>query len=273
MTAALVKSVSIDNLLNQRAAVLDRLAAVRVALLEIDALAAAIEAEAPRRSFYWSASGALVNSRGDAYKLRITSDDGIAAATVEFDRMAWRHLMHASGLRSLMDATAREKWEKSLDGGDFPPLTRENIEATFARLYDARGDMFERGVIEVFRRLSWCYKTNLPHKFGKRIILTGITGTYGNRSCDYLDDLVRVLHVLDGKPEPDHRQGTYAVLSAAGLTYQDRRGVAETEYYSIRTFKNFSGHVTFKRLDLIEQMNRIIARHYPGALPPPTRSA
>jgi len=27
--------------------------------------------------------------------------------------------------------------------------------------------------------------------------------------------------------------------------------------------------VTFKRLDLVEAMNRIIAKHYPGALPEP----
>ncbi|WP_079785703.1 DUF4942 domain-containing protein, partial [Salmonella enterica] len=27
------------------------------------------------------------------------------------------------------------------------------------------------------------------------------------------------------------------------------------------------GHITFKRLDLVENMNDIVAKHYPGALP------
>lgn len=44
---------------------------------------------------------------------------------------------------------------------------------------------------------------------------------------------------------------------------------AETAYLSIRTFKNGNGHVTFKRPDLVEKMNKIIAKHYPGALPAP----
>ena len=37
----------------------------------------------------------------------------------------------------------------------------------------------------------------------------------------------------------------------------------------IRTFKNGNGHVTFTRPDLVERMNLIIAKHYPGALPAP----
>jgi len=37
----------------------------------------------------------------------------------------------------------------------------------------------------------------------------------------------------------------------------------------IRTFKNGNGHATFTRPDLVERMNLIIAKHYPGALPAP----
>ncbi|EPP0706643.1 DUF4942 domain-containing protein [Klebsiella michiganensis] len=32
--------------------------------------------------------------------------------------------------------------------------------------------------------------------------------------------------------------------------------------------KKGSAHVTFTRPDLVEKVNDIIARHYPGALPP-----
>jgi hypothetical protein len=37
----------------------------------------------------------------------------------------------------------------------------------------------------------------------------------------------------------------------------------------VRLYRNGNGHVGFKRLDLIDSMNRIIARHYPNALPEP----
>ena len=33
--------------------------------------------------------------------------------------------------------------------------------------------------------------------------------------------------------------------------------------------KNGNAHVTFKRMDLVDTMNRIIAKHYPGALAAP----
>jgi hypothetical protein len=188
--------------------------------------------------------------------------------TVGVDGAAWQYLMHESGLRSMMDATARAAWDKGLHDGEVPPLTAENIRSTFQALHASRGEMFERGVLACFKGLSWCYKTNLPQKFGKRIVLQNVGGTY-SKACDRMDDLVRVFHVLDGKPEPDHRGGTWAVLSAAGVTYNNRTGLVETEFYSMRTFKNGNGHVTFKRADLVDKMNRIIGKHYPNALPAP----
>ena len=167
-------------------------------------------------------------------------------------------------------ALAREKWDKAVSAGDVPELTDANIRSTFKMLHDSRGEIFERGVIACFKGLAWDYKTNLPQKFGRRIVMTYLTGSYGHSKCDQLDDLVRVLSVLDGKPEPDHRRGIYSAISAAGLNgWPCKAGVVETEYLSIRTFKNHNGHVTFKRPDLVDKMNLIIAKHYPGALPAP----
>jgi hypothetical protein len=74
---------------------------------------------------------------------------------------------------------------------------------------------------------------------------------------------MRVLSVLDGKPEPDHRQGAYSRLDAAKLDVVDFDG-----YFTVKGFKNGNGHLTFLRGDLTDKMNQIIAKHYPGALPP-----
>lgn len=43
--------------------------------------------------------------------------------------------------------------------------------------------------------------------------------------------------------------------------------VFEDDMFTIRYFQEGSGHITFKRLDLGERMNDIVAKHYPGALP------
>jgi hypothetical protein len=129
--------------------------------------------------------------------------------------------------------------------------------------------MFERGVVAVFKGLSWDYKTNNPVMFGKRIILRNILDTRGgfchveHTGTNKLDDIMRVFCLLDRKPEPDHRQGAYYRLDAHKLAIADFDG-----YFTVKTFKNGNGHLTFLKPDLVDKMNQIIAKHYPGALPP-----
>ncbi len=38
---------------------------------------------------------------------------------------------------------------------------------------------------------------------------------------------------------------------------------------SVRSYRNGSGHVKFKRPDLVDRMNLIVAKHFPGCLPAP----
>lgn len=268
MTTDLILSISIDNLLIQRESVRRSLEISRKELASADLIVGAIE-QGSRRSSLWRGVANLVCNRDYAHGFTLLADGAIEAAMKAFDAVAWQRLMRESGLRSLMDATAREKWDKSIEARDTPELTRANIYSTFTMLHEGRAEMFERGVISCFQRLSWRHKTNQPQKFGKRIIMTSLTGSYGHKQADELDDLMRVFHVLDGKPEADHRAGVYAMLSGAGATSGGTAGQCENDYLRIKFFKNTNGHIEFKRLDLVQALNRIIAKHYPDALPPP----
>jgi len=259
----LVKSVSIENLVNQRAAVLQRLTQALDLLNEAEALAGRAHVGFPRL--------VIDNGYGCRGTVAVTgsysADKGEVAASIRrtVDAAGWQYLMSESGLRTFMDAPAREKWDEQIGKGEIPELTAANVRATFGALYESRGEMFERGVLHCFRRLSWDYKTNQPYKFGKRIIVTYLL-TYGypnHRVTDELDDLSRVFHVLDGKPEPDHRQGVSSLIYAA---QRARQNEAETPYFSFKWFKNGNGHVTFTRPDLVDRMNKILAKHYPNAL-------
>lgn len=258
----LVPSISIANLANQRVAVVERVRAALDLLGEAQQLAKAAHLGFPRL--------VLDESYGCRGRPTVTGDyakrDEAEAAIVRIvDIRGWDYLLSESGLRTFMDAKAREQWSNQIAEGDVPELTAVNIEATFAQLYGARGDMFERGVLQCFRRLSWNYKTNLPFKFGKRIIVRYLlsSGSPNFRVTNELDDLIRVFCILDGKPEPDHRHGAYSLLSG---TRQDRRSETEHDYFHLRWFKNGNGHLTFKRADLVDQMNLILAKHYPNAL-------
>lgn len=259
----IVPSVSIDNLINQRTAIVFKLEQVFALLRECDTLAGAAHLDLPEISLesgrWMSHRTRLVGSYADSPEQ--ASRDVLRV----LDCSAWQYLMHESGLRTFMDATARQNWNKQIESGDVPELNAQNISATFAALFEVRGEMFERGVLACFQGLSWDYKTNQPFKFGKRIIVDYLMthGSPNDSATNRLDDLVRVLHVLDRKPEPDHRSGMSALLWRA---YHARETAIETEYLHLKWFKKGSGHVTFKRPELVEKMNAILAKHYPNAI-------
>lgn len=205
----------------------------------------------------------------------VRNDDAVEIARKSCDAGAWQRLLNDSGLRTFMDAKARKQWDDALQRGDFPPLTVDNIASTFRQMHDTRGEMFERGVIAVFKGLSWNYKTNLPQKFGKRLVLRCVTsqvmrgercGHPNHRTCDELDDLTRVLCLLEGKPEPDHRNGWHHLIWQAR---ESREMCASSEYMTVKLHKNGNGHVTFLRMQPVYRMNEILAKHFPGALPAP----
>ncbi|MFM0174618.1 DUF4942 domain-containing protein [Paraburkholderia sediminicola] len=261
-TTDLVKSISIANLANQRVAVVERIRSALDLLAEAEQLARAAHLGFPRLVIDNSYSRRGTPVVTGEYANRADAEKAILHT---IDTQGWSYLLSESGLRTFMDACAREQWSKQIAEGDVPELTAANIEATFTQLYGARGDMFERGVLACFRRLSWDYKTNQPFRFGKRIIVRYLLsqGSLNHRVTDELDDLMRVFRVLDGKPEADHRHGAYYLVSDAR---QQRRTETENDYVHLRWFQNGNGHVTFKRHDLVEKMNQILAKHYPNAL-------
>ncbi|HDG8094027.1 TPA: DUF4942 domain-containing protein [Klebsiella oxytoca] len=194
------------------------------------------------------------------------------AITRNIDRRIWRDLMNKSGMLSLMDAQARDEWHKSLEKDDIPAISEDNILSTFERLHQDKHAVFERGVINVFRGLSWDYKTNSPCKFGKKIIVDGLVSfnrwgfsfTHGYRR-DQLVDLERMMTLLDGKTLPDNRADIACRLSDH-IGQQRTSTVYDDELFRIHYFQKGSAHIVFKRPELIERLNDIIARHYPGML-------
>ncbi|MBH2705927.1 DUF4942 domain-containing protein [Serratia marcescens] len=212
---------------------------------------------------------------GHRYDCWFTEKPGTAmkAITRNIDRDIWRDLMLKSGMISLMDAQSRDEWYKTLDEGKLPEISEENILATFEQLHHSKGEVFERGVINVFKGLSWDYKTNNPCSFGKKIIINnlvthnrwGFSLNWGWRR-DQLTDLERMLFLLDGKPIPDNR-GDICTRLMAHIRDNPAKDVYEGEFFSIRYFQKGTAHLTFKRLDLVGKMNDIIAKHYPGMLP------
>lgn len=187
------------------------------------------------------------------------------------DAGAWGTLIDASGIRSFMSAKTRKDWDESIYERRTAPFTKDYIESTINDLMGNRVSMMEEGVIDVFRHLSEGFNTNQPQMFGKKIIVSWLWTNYSggwasvnNRVADELDDLMRVMSIMDGQPAPDHRYGFYSHISDAN---REKKTTFENEYLAIKWFKKAgTGHVTFKRLDLVEKLNKILAKHFPNAI-------
>lgn len=199
-------------------------------------------------------------------------DKALPSVTRNIDRSIWRDLMLKSGMMALMDAQARDQWHKNLEEGDLPAISEANILSTFEQLHLNKMDVFERGIINVFKGLSWDYKTNSPCSFGKKIIVNnlvthsrwGFSLNWGWRR-DQLADLERMLFLLDGKPIPDNR-GDVTTRLMEHIRDNPSKDIYEDDFFSIRYFQKGTAHITFKRIDLTEKMNDIVAKHYPGML-------
>jgi hypothetical protein len=180
------------------------------------------------------------------------------------DTQVWRILAEEAGLYDLMDATAKKDFSNQIMENP-PPVTLENVAATFARLQEEKPIIFERGVLKVFRSLSKNYQTNDPFQIGKRII----THWWQYNNNDDVADLERIIHILDGKRPPEYMASISNQLSAS--RGRGERSV-DTEYFSCYLYKNNNLHITFKRLDLIDRVNAIIARNLGPAVADRTRS-
>lgn len=273
-----VQSISITNMLNHRNATIACMQAARAELFKANAIC---KAENINLAHVMYSLHDYVNHQ--LLQPDTASNSFISDFIKRLDAQLWQRLMHESGLRTFMDSKARDEWDKAIMNVKTPELTIENIEATFEQLYNSRSEMFERGVIEVFKGLSWDYKSNLPHKIGKRIVARCFMDSYGvingYARADKLSDLERCMYILDGKPEPDHRLG---IVQKCGEVQRTRMGyhreknkpfeipdrIAEDDYFRVKWYKNGNGHFYFKRPDLLDKMNLIIAKHYPSALPP-----
>lgn len=200
------------------------------------------------------------------------TDKAIPAITRNIDRSIWRDLMLKSGMMALMDAQARDQWHKNLEEGDLPAISEENILSTFEQLHLNKMYVFERGIINIFKGLSWDYKTNSPCSFGKKVIINnlvshnrwGFSLNWGWRR-DQLADLERMLFLLDGKVIPDNR-ADISINLMNHIRDNPGKDVYDDEYFSIRYFQKGTAHLTFKRAELVDKINDIIAKHYPGML-------
>lgn len=268
----LIPSVAVDRIIAQRNSGVD------IFMQGIKALQEAEKLLAAAAGHDWFSGMAQLVESGLSGSRSAKGDEAIRRSIcLRADRNIWQRLMEDTGMLTLMSAAQKKQWNTDLYSDNCPEISLDNVLSTFRQLNASKAETFEQGVIDVFRNLSWDYKTNNPRYLGKRIIIDGVLDNfrgqrYSVRSYgqDRINDLARPFWLLDGKTVPDFRVSEGVQLSNFILL----GGVSSVgelltcNYFTLRVFKKGSAHITFTRPDLVDRVNDIIARHYPGALPP-----
>lgn len=263
-----IRSLPIDRLLVARDAYIRAYTTLEEQIREADKLAAEFNIDRPEFGLighHWSYQAGRDNQF-------------LEAAKVEVDRRFWQKLFELSGLFAVMSTERKSKLQNQLymrapealqrKSEAMPPLTEENISATFDGLQAAAPGMFDEAVEACFRQMSWCWKSNRPCLFGKRFIVS----RYCYRSSDEraLADLERVLHLLAGDPIPDQTTGFYNLMRMRNRPPEGELVAvpgSKRSLFSLRMYSK-SFHVYITDEELRAKLNRIISKKYPNALPP-----
>lgn len=212
----------------------------------------------------------------DSYQRLFSAFDPAASAETfrqHADASIWMNLIALTGMRDMMDRTAKDELYASLCG-NVPEVTEDTVKATFESLMGDAKLIFARGLARAFSDLDRRFKSHDAFKLGSRVILTNVFDGWGmwnhySRMRDTLVDIERVFAVLDGKPnhgcgalsqaiEDDRRDGAWMTT---------RQSVTETEHFKVRCFKNGNAHLWFQRPDLVTKANLVLADYYGEVLP------
>lgn len=270
----LIKTVSVENVLALRDAAAEAMRRAGQELAKAEEMLERISEDigSARESSKPSIEAHAVNrNRGTQWQNPTDVEDAILAV----DARIWDILMHRSGVAAVMSPSALEEWDALVrprhgqwrEGDERPPaLTVENVYATFSALRAKSGEMAEDTIIEAIKTVSWDYKSNQPFKIGKKVIVE-YAFSYG--SFDYsagrkLDALERAFCLAVGAEIPDHNTGGHGRQIPFGIT----RGEIDRKFWKLRWFKNRNIHLLMTDTDAVDAVNRIIAKHFPRALPP-----
>lgn len=189
------------------------------------------------------------------------------------DGRVWDSVIHSTELNHLMDKKAKADLRQQLMT-DAPEFTEENAYATIEHFAAEAGMIFRRGIAEMFSNLDRRFRSHSGWKIGSRVILDRMFDENGwwNYHRDHrstLQDIERTFLILDGrKPVADYAGIVGQLENERRLDgHGARQTEVESEFYTIRIFKNGNAHLWFRRDDLVTKANRMIGEYYGEVIP------
>lgn len=180
---------------------------------------------------------------------------------------AWRKLMGKMNLKKYLSSKRARELDAQLEKpSELPVIDTDTIIGMIENASSNLDDYIVEAVVEVFDMLrprrGWDdYKTNDVFQVGPKVILTAFyPNQWGNkphidhgREQDFRN-LDNVFHLLDGKgPVSSHYGPLVDATRGAEVEFGEWH---KTVYFEFKIFKNGNIHIKFRRLDLVEELNR-----------------
>jgi hypothetical protein len=175
----------------------------------------------------------------------------------------WGFIVEKTQIRNLLTEKKKLELERLIENEILPEVEAETVQAFISNLAGSLPDLFKEACCEVFDMLRPPrseYKTNTEFEIGSKVIMNYMVDcSYGSCILEYrreqsLINLDNVFHLLDGKGGIKYPHDLVTTIKTA---IRENHWNVETEYFRCKWHKKRSMHITFKRLDLVQELNRI----------------
>jgi predicted RNA methylase len=195
------------------------------------------------------------------------------SAIKALDGKFWERLIELSQIRDLLPSTEMKKWDDQIKNLDVPEFTQEAVLATLQGWHESQDEFILDRVDNVFHAFSDTHITNRPEGFSKRLIIKDI---WVGKSLDYekigpITDLRWLIALLsERKGIKSHDVG--CVLDACEKN-NGKWLPADGGTWNIRGYvATGTIHIEIHP-DMAWQLNLILAKRYPMAIPHKYRKA
>ena len=191
-------------------------------------------------------------------------EQGVAALNAHY----WQQSLNLTDVLDFMPSKRREEWFSQIQKMETPDFEESTVRATLRELLAARMDFLAEKVDGIFRALSKTHITNQPEGFGKRMILTGVTdswGSYGRQQTGHINDLRQVIAKFMGRDEPDWNASN-RVVEIARRDFRGEWVPVDGGALRVRCYMNGNAHLEVHP-DMAWRLNEILHHLYPAAIP------
>lgn len=144
---------------------------------------------------------------------RLLRKEGAIAA---LDAAFWQRAMEMTAILDIMPQARRDTWYESIREKKCPHFEEKVVRDTFAELMAMRVKFLAERVDGIFSGLSGEHVTNSPAAFGRRMIISGVTGFYDFQKTGLINDLRCVVAKLMRRDEPKHNASSALIRSLKG---------------------------------------------------------